>query len=576
MEFALEAGRELLVQGLARDGADVRLVQVYAAYTRGFAGIQLLGDLAEVCRSGKERARAALESIGIRLGAQKLVLGFTPAGIRIDGAHMDLPIAVALAMARNGGAHQATADGPVPVVFAAEVGLAGELRPVRGIVALALGAARGGGRLMVVAQESLDDLRGLDLGALRIAGFGSLDRVLDWIAGDASAARAWQGDDEGERSDSARYDGLPVFQDMNLTPELSRAAMAVAAGRHSILLRGTPGSGKTMFAQRLPGIMPGLETREKLHALHLHNLAGNSLAAIRGGRVPFRSPHHGASMAAILGSHRCPGEISLAHGGILFLDELPEFRRDLLESLREPLETGEVHLARVQGHVVWAADAILVAASNNCPCGWYASRFRECNCMTGQVAAYQGRMSGPLLDRIDIHFNMPERGTFTRELIGAGLPGKTSKLTSEELRERVLAARDFAARRNKALGLGSRTPACNARTPDQVLRGVPGFLGRTGADPVQELIEEVVARGTDRDGARALETCQSSSARGLVRALRVARTLADLDTVEVVGYEHFRQALLWQAGAAAIERGDLSRSGAPGQRSRRASWNHGN
>jgi len=575
MEMAAGSGRDMVVQGLVRDGADVRLVQVYAAYTRGFAGIQLLGDLAEVCRSGKERARAALENIGIRLGAQKLVLGFTPAGIRIDGAHMDLPVAIALATARNSGAQPQAADGPTPVVFAAEVGLAGELRPVPGIVALALGAARGGGRVMVVAEENLQDLRGIDLAPLRVVGLSSLDRVLDWVEGDASAARTCHAEVD-VWFDGEQAAGMPGFEDMSMAPGLARAAMAVAAGRHSILLRGTPGSGKTMFAQRLPGIMPPLDTREKLHALHLHNLAGNSLAAIRGGRVPFRSPHHGASMAAILGSHRCPGEISLAHGGILFLDELPEFRRDLLESLREPLETGEVHLARVQGHVVWAADAILVAASNNCPCGWYASRFRECNCMTGQVAAYQGRMSGPLLDRIDIHFNMPERGTFSRESIAAEPASKTSKWTSQELRKRVLEARDFAARRHQALGLGTEALACNSRIPDQVLRGVPGFLGRRGSDPAQELIEEVAARGTDTEGARALETCQSSSARGLVRALRVARTLADLDTVEVVGYEHFRQALLWQAGAAAMERGDLGRPGAPGQRSRRATWNHVN
>lgn len=597
METTGIPGKDLVVQGLVRDGAEVRLVQVYAAYTRGFAGIQLLGNLAEVCRSGKERARAALEAMDIKLGARKLVLGFTPAGIRIDGAHMDLPIAMALATRQPGGSRQggsrqggsrdrgtpeATARSS-PVVFAAEVGLGGELRAVPGMVALALGAARHGCRRLVVARENLDDLRGIDLGGLEVLGFEFLSGVFDWLDGDDSGARACQAEQIQDGADASgqggprRDPGWPLFEDMHMPAGLALAAMAVAAGRHSILLRGAPGSGKTMFAQRVPGIMPPPEGRQRLHALHLHNLAGNPVAAIRGGVVPFRSPHHGASMAAILGSHRCPGEISLAHGGILFLDELPEFRRDLLESLREPLETGEVHLARVQGHVVWPADTVLVAASNNCPCGWYGSRFRECDCATGQVAAYQSRMSGPLLDRIDIHFNMPEREVFPRDA-QESIPGRAAqdaatKWTTAELRERVQEALAFARSRNRSLGIeesASGAVMYNSRVPDRILRNAPEFLGRKGADPVAELTAELLSGATGREGERAIQACRSISARGLIRSLRVARTLADLDTVEAVGYEHFRQAVLWQAGAAALERGDL---GFTGPRERRSTWN---
>ena len=552
--------QKLMIQGLVREGANVQLVEVQAAYTRGFAGVQLLGNLTEVCRSGKERARAALELLSINLAAQRLVLGFTPAGIRIDGAQMDLPMAIALAEANDGFKFQGKAF--PGIVFAAELGLQGTLRAVPGMVALALGAARQGCRHMAIAKDNLDDLRGIDLLPMEVHGFRDLQSVLSWLEGDDSVICPPDVQSQEVLDPAAHV--IPLFDEMDLAPELAQVAMVVAAGRHNLLMRGTPGSGKTMFAQRLPGIMPSPEGHEKLRCLHLHNLAGNSLVGIRAGLVPFRSPHHGASMAAVLGGHATPGEISLAHGGILFLDELPEFRRDLLESLREPLESAEVHLARVKGHVVWPAGAILVAASNNCPCGWTGSRIRRCRCATGQVAAYQGRMSGPLLDRIDIHLNMPERRGLASG-VGSGGPGSDLKRpTSRHLRDQVRKATDFARMRSVKLGLEPATP--NARLPDPVLKAAMGWCGGEG-DPVAVRLEKVVTE--DSRGFLA-DVCRSISARGLVRALRVARTLADLDTVEVVGHEHFRQALSWQAEAAARERGDIN-SARPAER--RIAWN---
>jgi magnesium chelatase family protein len=564
---------KLVIQGLVREGAEVQLVEIQAAYTRGFAGVQLLGNLTEVCRSGKERARAALELLSINLAAQRLVLGFTPAGIRIDGAQMDLPMAIALAEANDGFKFQGrTFPG---IAFAAELGLQGALRAVPGMVALALGAARQGCRHMAVAKDSLDDLRGIDLAPMEVHGFTDLKSVLAWLEGDASGVCVPDAESP-EVFDPAAH-AIPRFEDMDLTPEQAKVAMVVAAGRHNLLMRGTPGSGKTMFAQRLPGIMIPPEGQEKLRCLHLHNLAGNSLLGIRAGLVPFRSPHHSASMAAVLGNHASPGEISLAHAGILFLDELPEFRRDLLESLREPLESAEVHLARVKGHVIWPAGAVLVAASNNCPCGWTGSRVRRCRCATGQVVAYQGRMSGPLLDRIDIHLNMPERRRLASGADSATASGESDLvpkiMTTSSLREKVCKAAAFARERCVKLGIEPGTP--NARLPDPLLKvalgwaacgGQAGVAGVAG-DSVAARLEEVAKE----DGRGFLaDVCRSISSRGLVRALRVARTLADLDTVEVVGYEHFRQALLWQAEAAARERGDIN-SARPAERS--IAWN---
>ena len=552
--------QKLIIHGLVREGAEVQLVEVQAAYTRGFAGVQLLGNLTEVCRSGKERARASLELLNINLAPQRLVLGFTPAGVRIDGAQMDLPMAIALAEANDG--FRFSGEATSAPVFAAELGLHGDLRAVPGMVALALGAARQGCRRMAIAKDNLDDLRGIDLAPMEVRGFTDLQSVLAWLEGDElgvypasadplEAMNPWASNISSNMS-SNMSSNLALFDEMDLAPELALAAMVVAAGRHNLLMRGTPGSGKTMFAQRLPGIMISPEGQEKLRCLHLHNIAGNSLAGIRAGQVPFRQPHHGASMGAVLGGHSMPGEISLAHGGILFLDELPEFRRDLLESLREPLESAEVHLARVQGHVVWPADAILVAASNNCPCGWTGSRNRRCKCATGQVVAYQGRMSGPLLDRIDIHVNMPER---RRSVVGSGehrTPLKSP--TSAILRARVRASWAYTQARSAKLGLGAGT--ANARLPATLVRAAMGWDGAAG-DPVAERMERIAK---DDDRGILGDVCRSISARGLVRALRVARTLADLDTVEVVGNEHFRQALMWQAEAAARDRGDLTGS----------------
>ncbi len=561
---------KLVIQGLVREGADVQLVEIQAAYTRGFAGVQLLGNLTEVCRSGKERARAALELLSINLAAQRLVLGFTPAGIRIDGAQMDLPMAIALAEANDGFKFQGRAF--PGIAFAAELGLQGALRAVPGMVALALGAARQGCRHMAVAKDSLDDLRGIDLAPMEVHGFTDLKSVLAWLEGDASGVCV--PDAESLEVLDPAANAIPLFDDMDLTREQAQVAMVVAAGRHNLLMRGTPGSGKTMFAQRLPGIMIPPDGREKLRCLHLHNLAGNSLVGIRAGLVPFRSPHHGASMAAVLGGHSSPGEISLAHGGILFLDELPEFRRDLLESLREPLESAEVHLARVKGHVVWPAGAVLVAASNNCPCGWTGSRVRRCRCATGQVVAYQGRMSGPLLDRIDIHLNMPERRPLASGSDSATASGESDSvpkiMTTSSLRNKVQKAAAFARERCMELGIEPGTP--NARLPDPLLKVALGWAacgGQAGVagDSVAARLEQVAKE----DGRGFLaDVCRSISSRGLVRALRVARTLADLDTVEVVGYEHFRQALLWQAEAAARERGDIN-SARPAER--RNAWN---
>lgn len=546
------------IKGVVSDGGTVNLVDIQTAYMSGFAGLQVLGNLGETCRSGKERARAALERIGVKLAPQRLVMGFSPADVKIDGAQMDLPMAVGLALASTGvdpARSSASSTGPRgcsgPVVFAAEVGLGGELRPVQGIVAFALAAAWGGAKVFVVSSDSLPELAGVDLSPLEVLGGRDLEAVLSWLRGDDGTLQPLSAT---TASQALKASNLPDFSAMMLPPEMVKVAVAVAAGGHNLLMRGTPGSGKTMFAQRLPGIMPVLDGRPRLRCMQLHSLAGSHLDGLRAGAVPFRSPHHGASMAAVMGSNRQPGEISLAHGGILFLDELPEFRRDLLEALREPLESGEVHVARVGGRVVWPANAVLVAACNNCPCGWTGSRFRMCRCLTGKALAYRARLSGPLLDRIDIHVNLPEAGDIrsrTARQGDAAVGAERVQVSSAVLAGRVAAARSFAGARRANLGIEADT--LNARLDPgriQVACGWgPGGEGRGLACLLD-------SAASDRQIPHLPDVVRSISSRGLDRALRVARTLADMDMAEVVGYEHLRQALLWQAEAAARQRGE--------------------
>lgn len=541
----------VVVKSLVRDGGRVHEIDIEAAFMRGFSGIQVLGSLTEVVKNGRERARSALESLGIHLPAQKLVINFAPADVRVDGSQLDLALAVSLARVNGVPTGGVAADGRSEAVFAAEMTLDGALRPVPDIVALALGAASAGVARLVVAAANLKDLAGIDLRPMTIVGFDRLDGVLNWLAGDeCSSVLVPDVADTGNGDDSGHpVAGLGVdFRDMELTPELIKVAVVAAAGGHHMLLRGTPGSGKTMFASRLPGILPQLAGPTRLKCLELHSIAGCGLDRLRGGKAPFRAPHHSASMAAIVGSGFRPGELALAHGGVLFLDELPEFRRDLLESLREPLESGVVHVSRVQGQVSWPAEMVLIAAANNCPCGWFGSCFRQCRCSMNKIITYQNRISGPLLDRIDLHINLPERGRNSeknqKDSRISTLDTAVAGATSMELRRIVAEAAAYRSDRHIRLAIDPGLP--NARIPDALLGQVTGWsLSGTAT----------VAGYVTRNFSG--ELLEGTSSRGLGRAVRVARTLADVDRVETVGYEHLEQALLWQAGAAAKDRGDV-------------------
>lgn len=484
-------------------GTDAELVTIECTTTSGFAGLQLVGNISDLCRDGKERAKTVLENLGFKMGHKRILINLSPADSRKEGNHFDLPIAISLAglLSEKPAAHD-----PNDWLFAAEIGLDGSLRPSRAAVPLMLTALERGLKGAIFAEENAEELKAL-MGLTRMHAnnfqyycFKRFEDVLafvfDGVAPEDSKAFA-----EEPRSHFSLN-----FDDMYLDAELSRIAVCFAVGRHSLLLRGTPGCGKSMFASRLPCLLPRMSAETHLDTLKIHSILGERMSSsILQGIPPFRQPHHTTNPHAVLGTGEKPGELSLANGGILFLDELPEFRRDLLESLREPLETRFVHVSRAQQKASWKANLQLVAACNNCPCGFHGSKKQLCGCSMQKILAYNARMSGPLLERIDVHFRMPEVKV---SQLGTIVPDQSAQLS-----EWVFKAREFMFERWKA-------PMENTEAKLDEILDSSGIAGEKRGELMSKL-----------------ESLQLSS-RSILRVLRVARTLADMDFSESLSWQH--------------------------------------
>jgi magnesium chelatase family protein len=506
---------QALIQSLTRtatvSGTGAELVTIECTTTSGFAGLQMVGNVSDLCRDGKERAKTVLESLGCKMGHKRILINFSPADSRKEGNHFDLPIAISLAGLVAG---KPLVHDPNDWLFAAELGLDGRLRSSRAAVPLALCAMEHGLKGAIFAAENAAEIRAL----MQVSRFHDrkfqyfcFQRLGDVLAFVFDGEKPAKVEDIDEKVVSTQ---MANFDDMYLDEDLHRIAVCFAVGGHSLLLRGTPGSGKSMFAARLRSLLPRLEPHVHLEALKIHSLTGESMASsILQGVPPFRQPHHTTNPHAVLGTGTQPGELSLAHGGILFLDELPEFRRDLLESLREPLETGTVHVARAQSKALWQSKVQLVAACNNCPCGFHGSRKKVCLCSMQKILAYGNRMSGPLLERIDIHFKMPE----LRSSRIADLRSDQSK----QMFELVVRGRKYMHQR-----WGQTRMNCDASI-EQILESSNIDIGKKAT--LLERLEE-----------------SQVSARSLLRVLRVARTLADMDQNPDMDWRYIAEAIRWR------------------------------
>jgi magnesium chelatase family protein len=480
-------------------GLTAHPVEVEVHLGGGLPSLDLVGLPEAALRESRVRVRAALAAVGFALPPKHVILNLAPADLKKRGAGFDLPIAVAL-LAASGACAPNLLD---TTLFVGELSLSGELRGVRGVLPLLEGARRIGLTRAVVPAACEREASWVPSLDVRIA--RTLAEVVDMLAGVADLPRA-RGD--GETSHDPIVDA-PDLADVHGQPGARRALEIAAAGAHALLLVGPPGAGKTMLARRLPAILPPPTPTERIEIASIASAAGLPITGLR----PFRAPHHTASTAAIVGGGDPvrPGEVTLAHGGVLFLDELPELARASIEALRTTMELGVAAVARVNERVVMPARPLLIAAMNPCPCGYAGDRTRECTCPASRIDSYRARISGPIVDRFDMHVMLPKVAVAS---LARGPGGEASAV----VRARVERARA------RALAAGTMTEG--GRHAGIALDRALGELTREG----RSLIE----RAGDRLGL---------SLRGLGRALAVARTIAHLDAAARVDTAHVAEAL---------------------------------
>lgn len=486
-------------------GIDGFIVEVEVDITGSLPGISVVGLPDQAVKESRDRIKPAIKNSGFEFPNRKIVINLAPADIKKEGAYFDLPISLGIL----------AAIGYIPsknleeYFVVGELALNGDVRSVKGILPMVLKLKEEGKKKIILPEENKFEAGIVD--GVEVYPVKSLTEAVSFLKGE-TGIKPFKVDSGQIFSDVNNYS--VDFREVKNQKYVKRAVEVAVSGFHNILMIGSPGAGKSMIASRIPTILPSLTLTEALEITKIHSVAGLLKKPVVTER-PFRAPHHTISDIALIGGGAIPGpgEISLAHNGVLFLDELPEFKRNVLEALRQPLENGTVSVSRAKGRVEFPARFLFVAAMNPCPCGWYGDPVHNCNCTLSQILKYRKKISGPLLDRIDIHIEVTT-------VPGEVLLGEKEEESSSQIRERVMKARQIQKERFKEEGIY--------------------FNGHMNTRQIKKYC--IMDREAEEIMKRAI-TQMNFSARSYNKIRKVARTIADLDGSEIIKASHISEAV---------------------------------